>query len=115
MAEELKKIWKMLNRHEKRLQETNFDDMFRRFFAKKLNLIQQMNAYKGIHLALCIDTRDPFKQNRVKYFSPVLHTPLEGSGLGMVGGTGPSQVTKISQLEWAWPVSSMGGFDDTGL
>jgi hypothetical protein len=112
----LEKIWKMLTRHEKRLKEMNFNELFSRLFNKKFNILQQMNTYYGVHLALCIDTRDPFKQNRVKYFSPVLHIPLAGSTLAVAGQpTGPSQVTKISELEWAWPISSMGGFDDCGL
>jgi len=116
IKESLEKIWKMINRHEQRLKEMNFNEQFNALFNKKFNILQQMNSYYGVHLALCIDTRDPFKQNRVKYFSPVLHTPLEFSGLGLPGGgTGPSQVTKISELEWAWPISSMGGFDDCGL
>jgi len=116
IKESLEKVWKMLNRHEQRLKEMNYQDQFEALFNRKFNILQQMNSAYGVHLALCVDTRDPFKQNRVKFFSPVLHTPLLYSNLGLSSsGTGPSQVTKISELEWAWPISSMGGFDDCGL
>ncbi len=104
-------IYSVLNRHEKRLKEMNFKDYFNKFFKRKLNFFKQRNSYRSIHLALCVDTRDPLKQNRVKFFSPVLHLPLRYSG----SPSGESNVTKISQLDWAYPVSSMGGFDDCGL
>ncbi len=68
----------------------------------------QRNSYPGLHLAICIETRDPWKQNRVKYFSPILHLPKNNSD-------NDKETTKINQLDWAWPISAMGGFDDCGL
>jgi hypothetical protein len=59
----------------------------------------QVAAYYGMHTAFCVETIDPLKQGRVRYFSPLMHDP---------------EVT-IKQLDWAYPISAMGGFDDCGL
>ena len=117
VKEHLKLIYELLERHEDRLKQMTSQNFFKKFFRRKIDFMHQKNAYHGLHLALCVDTRDPLKQNRVKFFSPVLHIPLEFSAKGMTGSDtgGESQVTKISELDWAWPLSSMGGFDDCGL
>jgi Type VI secretion system/phage-baseplate injector OB domain len=116
IQEQFDKIYELLGRHEDRLKKINFQKQFKKYFKKKLNFARQSNAYKSIHLALCVDTDDPLKQNRVRYFSPVLHIPLKYSTRGLPGGAqGPSEVTTIEQLDWAWPCSAMGGFDDCGL
>lgn len=116
LEEKLNKIIETLNRHEKRLKEFNVQKLFSKIFKRKLNIQQQTNAYRGLHLALCVDTRDPLKQNRVKFFNPVMDVPLQYSEKATPDGSpGESQVTKIEQLDWAWPISSMGGFDDCGL
>lgn len=113
---DIEKVWKILKRHEQQLKEVNSQKQFKKFFKRKLNWQQNANSYRGISLALCIDTRDPLKQNRVKYFSPVMHIPFIGSKASIaLAGTTTSQVTKIAQLDWAWPISACGGFDDCGL
>jgi hypothetical protein len=53
----------------------------------------------GVHTAICVETIDPWKQNRVRFFSPLLNNPN----------------SQIKQLDFAFPISSMGGFDDCGL
>jgi len=53
----------------------------------------------GIYTALCIDTVDIWKMNRVRFFCPLLHNPNR----------------PIKEMPWAMPISSMGGFDDSGL
>jgi hypothetical protein len=53
----------------------------------------------GMHLAICVDTIDPWGQGRVRWFSPHLVSPD----------------ATVPQLPWATPISSMGGFDDCGL
>lgn len=58
---------------------------------------QQETIY-GMHTAICIDTIDIFKQGRVRYFSPLQHSPN----------------SSVKSLPWAWPISSQGGFDDCG-
>ena len=49
--------------------------------------------------AMCIETVDPLKENRVRFYHPLLHHPK----------------TPILALPFARPVSAMGGFDDCGL
>lgn len=53
----------------------------------------------GITRALCIETIDPWKENRVRFYHPILHDPN----------------AKLGSLPFASPVSTMGGFDDCGL
>jgi hypothetical protein len=53
----------------------------------------------GMHIGLVIETIDIWKQNRVRFFSPILHHPE----------------AKVKELPWANPISAMGGFDDSGL
>jgi hypothetical protein len=73
---------------------------------KRKKYAPQQHMYFGLYLALCVSTEDPLKQNRVRFFSPLLNDPPGPDGSGG---------TQIEQLDWAWPVSSMGGFDDCGL
>ena len=66
----------------------------RRFANKTQQVIIQ-----GLTKALCVETIDPWKLNRVRYFHPMLHRPD----------------AKVFSLPFASPISSMGGFDDCGL
>ena len=66
---------------------------------KRWKIQPQAETFFGLYTALCIDTLDPWKSNRVRFFSPLLNEPD----------------TQIKSLDWAWPISSMGGFDDCGL
>jgi len=58
----------------------------------------QQQAMYGMHTAICIDTIDPWKQHRVRYFSPLQHDPKN----------------PVKSLPWAYPISNQGGFDDCG-
>lgn len=58
---------------------------------------QQETIY-GMHTAICIETIDPWKQGRVRYFSPLQHM----------------KDAAVKSLPWAYPISSQGGFDDCG-
>jgi len=57
------------------------------------------NVMYGLTRALCIETVDPWKENRVRFYHPVLHDPE----------------TTVLGLPFASPVSNMGGFDDCGM
>lgn len=59
----------------------------------------QSESQFGLFTALVVDTVDPLKQNRVRFFSPLFHNPD----------------TPVDSLPFANPISSMGGFDDCGL
>lgn len=61
--------------------------------------ISQASTLFGLVTALCVETIDIWKQNKIRYFSPLLHSPK----------------TPIKALPWASPISAMGGFDDSGL
>jgi hypothetical protein len=65
----------------------------------KFKFVQQNETLFGLHFALCVDTIDPYKQNRVRYYSPRISDPE----------------TPLLQLPFARPISAMGGFDDSGL
>ena len=67
---------------------------------KNYNTIQQDVTLDGLYTALVVDTFDIWKQNRVRYFTPILQNP---------------EKTKITQLPWAFPISTFGGFDDSGV
>lgn len=114
MRSEIDKIWKILDKHEKRIRQFNWDKAFKQFFKRKNRVERQADNYRGVHLALCIDTRDPLKQNRVRFFSPVMHIPAllnEENPAGVTQGS----MTDLDSLDWAAPISSMGGFDDCGM
>jgi len=66
---------------------------------KRWKVQAQSETFFGVYTALCIDTLDIWKQGRVRFYSPLLNKPD----------------TQVKQLEWAYPISSMGGFDDNGL
>lgn len=65
---------------------------------KKSKIILQAETYFGLYLALCVDTLDPKKQGRVRIYSPLLNSPD----------------TPVKALEWARPISTLGGIDDCG-
>lgn len=65
---------------------------------KNPRLLKQKQSIYGVYAAICIDTIDIYKQNRVRYFSPQLHDPN----------------TPYKSLPFAFPISTLGGFDDSG-
>jgi hypothetical protein len=60
---------------------------------------KQASTLNHLTRAICVATIDPWKENRVRYYSPYLHDPK----------------TPLLGLPFARPCSSMGGFDDCGL
>lgn len=68
-------------------------------FKKRFKSMQQATTVNTLTLAICVDTIDPIKQNRIRFYSPLLTNPD----------------TPLLALPWAMPISSMGGFDDCGL
>jgi hypothetical protein len=70
-------------------------DQYKRTFKP----LRQPESLFGLSRALCIDTVDPWQENRVRFFTPILHAPN----------------MPILALPWARPISPMGGFDDCGL
>jgi hypothetical protein len=64
-----------------------------------VKVFTQDQTLHGIYLAYCIDTVDIWKANRIRFFCPLIHNPLR----------------PIKEFPWAYPISAMGGFDDSGL
>jgi hypothetical protein len=55
-------------------------------------------ALNGLYFGYCVDTLDIYKQNRVRFYSPLLHEPN----------------IQVGSLPWAMPVTGFGGIDDCG-
>jgi hypothetical protein len=86
---------------ESRLSDTGYamNSIVQSEVSKNFQILESDKSLFGMYTALCINTIDPWKQNRVRYFSPLLH----------------NVDTPADALPFAFPVSSMGGFDDSGL
>lgn len=78
--------------------ETYIPSIIQSEYKKKLKIRPQAETLFGLYTALCIDTIDPWKQNRVRFFSPLLTKPN----------------TAVKALPFATAISSAGGFDDCG-
>lgn len=63
------------------------------------SIVEQPQVQFGLYTGICLDTIDIWKQNRIRWFSPLFHDPRR----------------PIKEMPWAHPISSMGGFDDSGL
>lgn len=59
----------------------------------------QEETLRTMTMALCVETIDPWKENRVRFYHPLLHDPK----------------VPIINLPFASSVSPFGGFDDCGL
>lgn len=66
---------------------------------KRWKIDPQATTMFGMATALCVDTVDPWKQNRVRYYTPMLFRPN----------------TPIKELPWAERIDPFGGFDDCGV
>jgi hypothetical protein len=67
-------------------------------FAREKKLGIRSPSEFAIYKAVVIDTVDPYKEGRVRFFSPYLHDPS----------------LNIKKYPWAKPISVFGGFDDCG-
>jgi Type VI secretion system/phage-baseplate injector OB domain len=85
---------------------SNLGTIVKTSFARNFSFISQDNTLTGMYTALVVDTFDVFKQNRIRYFNPILINPLQSSDL--------QQSVSITSLPWAFPISTFGGFDDSG-
>ena len=59
-----------------------------------------------MQLALCVSTDDPLGNGRIRIYHPVFD--------GEYDSTLPESLPNVDQLPWARPISSFGGFDDSG-
>lgn len=86
---------------ENRFSELGYDmtSLVQSEYKKRWKIQPQAETHFGLFTAICCDTLDPWKQNRVRFFSPLFHKPD----------------TPVKSLPWAYPISACGGFDDSGL
>lgn len=86
---------------ENRFSELGYDmtGLVQSEYKKRWKIAPQAETFFGMFTALCVDTIDPWKQNRVRYFSPLIH----------------KNDTPVKSLPYAYPVSAAGGFDDCGM
>ena len=59
---------------------------------------EYVEAISGVYLGYCCDTLDIYKQNRIRFFCPLLH----------------NADTPVNNLPFAMPISNFGGIDDCG-
>lgn len=100
LPEKLDFIEQRLAQVEERFSEVGYD--VKAIVTSEIKTSWKVPAQKeviyGMHTAVCIETIDPWKQGRVRYFSPLQHSPK----------------APVKSLPWAYPISNQGGFDDCG-
>lgn len=101
MQQEIDLLKRQITTLQNRLGNVNYEmrGVMRAELAQHSTVVSQAETQFGLYTALCVETIDIWKQNRIRYYSPVFHNPK----------------SPIKKLPWALPVSSMGGFDDSGL
>ena len=101
MLEQLNTLNQRLRTLENRFFELGVDmtAIVQSEYKKRWKILPQSQTLFGMFTALCVDTVDPLKQNKVRFYSPYFHR----------NNTDPES------LDWAYAISSMGGFDDCGL
>lgn len=101
MPDQLAELSERVNVMEQRFAEVGYNT--RRLVVSETNkrwkIQPQAETFFGMFSALCVDTIDPWKQNRVRFFSPLFTKPD----------------MPIKSLDWCNPISVFGGFDDSGL
>lgn len=101
MVEKLEELERKIADLEARLQEDGYSvkKIVTSEVKRNFRIEPQAETQFAMMTALCVDTSDPWKQNRVRFFSPLFHKPD----------------VPVKSLDFAAPISSMGGFDDSGL
>lgn len=99
--QEVASLKKRITSLENRLGNINYEmkGVVKSELTASATVLDQTQAQFGMYTALCLETIDIWKQNRVRWFSPIFHNPQR----------------PIKEFPWALPISSMGGFDDCGL
>jgi hypothetical protein len=69
-----------------------------KFSERSDSVIKQNETLNGMFTALVLESVDIWGMNRVRFYCPALHNP-----------TNP-----IKSFPWAFPISTLGGFDDSG-
>ena len=78
---------------------TSMTSVAQSVFQKSFRIDVQPPQQNGIYKALCVQTIDPLKVNAVQFYNPLWSDPD----------------TTVDQLPYARAISSLGGFDDSGV
>jgi hypothetical protein len=99
--EEFDRLRRRLESVENRLGNVNYEmkGVVRGELSSSSKVVEQAEMQFGMYTALVVETIDIWKQNRVRWYSPLFHMPHQ----------------PIKELPWAFPINPMGGWDDTGL
>jgi len=100
MLEKIKELESRIIELQQRLEENDYNTrkIIQLGMGKNSQLPFQSRLIYGIKLCLCVETKDPLGENRVRFFHPTFH----------------DNDTPVAQLPWAKPIASLGGFDDCG-
>jgi hypothetical protein len=100
LPDKIDNINQRLNQIESRFSDMgyNFKNIIQSELKSNIKIAIQDQTINSLHTGICIETTDPLKQGRVRFFSPLLHD------FGVY----------VKSLPWAFPISNQGGFDDCG-
>jgi hypothetical protein len=100
LNELLQKMEQRLNAIEGKFSEMGYTQqrLVETEFKRKYKVEQQVQTLSAPIIAYCVDTIDPLKLNRIRFFSPFLHEPN----------------SRIRELPFARAVANFGGHDDCG-
>ncbi len=74
---------------------------------RRTRLQNTSQAVYGLQIALCVSTDDPLAQGRIRIYHPVFD--------GEYDPNIPNSLPSVDSLAWCSPISSLGGFDDSGV
>jgi len=99
--EEVNSLKSRIESLENRLGNVNYEmkGVVKSELVASASVLEPNQMQFGLYTALCLETIDFWKQNRVRWFSPIFHDPNK----------------PFRSFPWALPVSNMGGFDDCGM
>lgn len=100
MLDKIEQLEQKIKELENRLRETDYNTrkLVQSSIKKNWQVPAQSQAIFGIRLGLCVDTKDPLGEGRVRFFNPAMH----------------ERDAPITSLPWAKPIANFGGFDDSG-
>ena len=98
--EEIETLKRRIQSLENRIGGVNYrmKEMVKGELVDNSEVVEQSECQFGMYTALCVETLDIWKQNRIRWFSPLFHKPT----------------MSVKELPWANAVSPFGGFDDCG-
>lgn len=100
MIDRIEQLEAKIRSLEEKLRDTDYNSkkLVTSAIKKNWRVPAQSKALYGMKLCLCVDTKDPLSEGRIRFFHPAMH----------------EKNAPVESLPWAKPVANMGGFDDCG-